>query len=356
MNTSYMIRCARLLGVSACVLFAGCDGVTVDVPNISDLVDGIDPGAVDPTGEPESATLEVFATNTNRGSGLAIRSSDGALFMVNGGGLFGPIEDGADVSTMTAIGATNLANDDLFDQRQDSLVLGITSNGEFWIGSQCCSTMAVVAPEGGDAVPYEGLLDGFNPVNVKPETIALVPDGFDGAQMMPGNLLVGEETTFSRLGAIDVAGDRAAIRVDNPLLDDPNLDDLNREAHHLAFGPDGALYSSRGTSSSTIAGIQQIAIDGIPTPLPGTFRLSADSFVVTTDGDIVIRGSFRRDQNSELLTGILIWSAATQEISVGMTLPISELSETDELVRGPDGTIYLSLPQRNEIVRVVIAQ
>ena len=214
---------------------------------------------------------------------MAWRPSDGALFIVNKDGLYGPINNGDDVSTMTPIGATNLAADDLFDAPPDTVVLGISNAGEFWIASPGQTTAGVVPPEGGDAVQFLGLFDAQE---LAPETIALVPDGFSGAQFTPGGLLFGQETTFSRLAQADADGDESVILIDNP------TPDTNRQAHHLAFGLDGGLYSSRGATSLLTAGLQSIATSGAPTNIAGTTGLAADSFVVLANGDIIIR---RRD-------------------------------------------------------------
>ena len=299
-------------------------------------------------GEPAAqADLSVYATNTDGASGIALRPSDGALFAVNSTGLFGPIEEGDDFSTLSPIGATNLADADLFDQETSALVLAITNSGEFWIGSPCCQTLAVVPPDGGAAVPSEVLLGGVDTSNIKPETMALVPEGFQGPQIQPGNLLVGQETTFSRLGAIDVdAEEPTVIGVENP-------GEINRHAHHLTFGLDGTLYSSRGVAGLTIMGLQTIDTDGLPTELAGSLGVAADSFVGLVNGDLVIRGTWQTGA-TESTRGVLYYSAADQEISVGLALPTGDMSEDDEMVITPDGSaIFLCLPSRNEILRVV---
>lgn len=353
----------RTLTVIAATLLVvsgiGCNGVPVDgiIDDILNQNGNANDNANDntndngATGNQPRVQLDAFATNTNHASGLALRPSDGALFTVNVDGLFGPLTAGVDVATLTSLGATNLGAEDIFDIAQEDLVLAITDAGEFWIGATCCATLAIVAAEGGDAVPFTALLEGVDPSNIKPETFALVPAGFDGDQIDPGNLLVGQETTFSRLSAIDVAGDRAVVNVDNPTLGTDQA--RNREAHHLAFGPDGTLYSSRGTTSALLAGVQTIAADGTPTDLPGTTGIAAHSFVVTDAGDLIIRGTQRLSGTSSR-QGIFIWSAATQTIDLGLEMTSSDVSESDEMVRAADGTIFLSLPNRDEIVTVTL--
>jgi hypothetical protein len=336
--------------VGVIAVLAGCEGGGLPGGGGGFLNTNDNGQANDNTSAGGGLTLEMLATNTGGASGLAVRPADGALFLVNTNGLFGPIEDGADVASMTPIGATNLADADLFDAPQPSLVLAITESGEFWIGSGCCATLAVVPPEGSDAEPFTALLTEptpADPSNIKPETMAIVPAGFDGAQMQPGNLLVGRETSFSELSAIDVENDRGVVNIDNP----DAL--LNRNAHHLVFGPDGTLYTSRSTTSAATAGIQTVDPDGRPHDLPGTTGLSAHSFVVLDNNNLIIRG-VHSPIGGASASGILIWSAANHEVQVGLTLPSDELSENDEMILAPDGAIYLALPERNEIVRVVV--
>ncbi len=351
---------ASLIGLVLLFPIAGCPGVSL--PDIDDVLNmnGNSNGNTnsntndnDNSSPSVSYELDVFATNTGGATGIALRPSDGALFAVNADGLFGPIEQGADVGMMTPFGATNLATPQLFMQETSSLVLSITDDGEFWIGSQCCFTLAVVPAEGGDAEPFLSLGTGVGPSNIKPETMAIVPDGFAGAQMMPGNLLVGQETTFSRLSAIDVAGERGVVNVDNPLLaDGDNTNDLNRNAHHLAFGLDGNLYSSRGTSGLTISGLQRIAPDGTPSILPGTLGVSANTFVGLANGDLLLRGSLQTGPTTQR-RGIVLYNAADEVAAVVLEIAGAQLSEDDEMLITPDGnTIYLSLPNRNEIVTV----
>jgi hypothetical protein len=325
-------------------LLAGCAGVPI--PDLDDIINGND-NANDNGGPPPAAVeLTDFATSTEGASGLAVRPSDGALFAVNADGLFGPIQEGDDVSTLTPYGATNLGDDDLFDLPPTSSVLAIDSSGEFWIGSQCCITVARVPAEGGNATPFTGLLEGDDAANIFPETLVFVPDSFDGPQIDPGNLLVGEDTTFSKLAAIDVVTG-TVTNVENP------SELIKREAHHLAFGPDGTLYSSRGVSSATFAGLQTIAEDGTPTPLPGTLRVAAHTFVVLDNGDLLYDGVFRTSA-VDVLNGLFFWSAEDEEIVTALELPAAQTSEHDEMIMAEDGTIYLSLPNLNKIVTVTI--
>jgi hypothetical protein len=131
-----------------------------------------------------------------------------------------------------------------------------------------------------------------------------------------------------------------------------NPGELDREAHHLTFGPDGTLYCSQAVAEDTVAGIQTIATDGLPTPLPGTMDVSANTFVVLANGDLVIRGSF--EVTPPTVHGVFFWSAEDQEVVPGVKLSTGEFSPNDEMVITPDGsTIYLSLPLLNKIVRVV---
>lgn len=329
-------------------LMAGCDSV----PAVGEFIDV----ALDENGDVEALELEVVATNTAGASGIALRQSDGALFLVNRSGLFGPIEAGDDVSQLEPYGATNLDAPDIFDMEQNSLVLAITNSGEFWIGSSCCVTLAVVPPEGGDAEPFLGLLQGpdeGDSANIKASTMVIVPDGFDGPQIDPGNLLVGEDTTFSRLAAIDVEGDRTVVpKVDNPdELESPD-DFLGREANHLAFAPDGTLYSSDDLPATLDAGLQTIDPDGRPHELPGTEGFSGISFVVLDNDDIIVRGSYRPLVGPRIL-GLLLWEPDGQTITAGVSMPDSELSADDELIMADDGTIYAAFPERNEVMRVI---
>ena len=297
-----------------------------------------------PNGE-ESEVLEAtpFASNTNDITGLAIRPSDGALFGVNTTGLYGPIQEGDDLSTMQPIGATNLLDADIFNGSDTSLALAITGHGEFWIGSTCCSRVAVVPPGGGDAAAFDGLLSApSNPI--KPSTLALVPDGFDGPVINPGDLLAGQGTTFSWLTSIDPAARTVA--------DVPNTSTTNRDAEHLAFGPGPTLYSSRGTLSPLTPGLQQIDTDGVPTNLPGTLNLGARSFVVRANGDIVLLG--RHDTASgEQLNGVLLYSAADQDVKLGVAYSAGETVDGGDMAITADrATIFLSIAARNEIVTI----
>ncbi|MFQ5462633.1 MAG: hypothetical protein ACE5E5_08410 [Phycisphaerae bacterium] len=341
-------RC--LLGVGVLVLFTGCDTPNLNLDDLGNLIGDLGGGG---TGgsitEPNDAAIEVYASNTGGASGMAIRPSDGEIFIVNPDGLFGPIARGADVSQMTPIGATNLADMGLFDQEQVAFVLAVTNDGEFWIASPFSSRLAVVSAQGGDAEPFTGLLEGVEPANIKPEAIVLVPDGFSGPQIKPGNLLVGEDTTFSRLAVIDVA-----TRFVIPKVDNANEETINREAHDLTFGADGVLYSARQSASATLAGIQRIDTDGAPTPLEGTFRVAVNAFVGLADGDLLIDGTFRRegDLQSDVFNGLFFYDAAAATVSEALTLETTDSSERDEMVLAADGTIYLSQPALNRIVVV----
>ena len=338
-------RCC-MLGFAALVLAipAGC---AIPVPDGSDNTntngnantnDNDNGTAADPV------ELFVYASNTGGATGLSLRPSDGAVFAVNVDGLFGPIEDGDDLSTMTAFGATNLAAESLFDMPTASLSLAITESGEFWIGSPCCSTIAVVPPEGGDAEAFLDLLAGSE---IKPEVIVRVPEGFEADQMFPGQLLFGQETSFSRLVGVDAEGDRAVLDIDNP-------SETNRNAHYLAFGLDGVLYSSKGASGLTQAGFQTIGVDGSPAEVPGTLGAAADTFVALANGDFVIRGTLQSTATSSQ-RGVLLYDAAVEEVTLGIAIPTEEVDENDDMVITPDGTtILLSLPKRNEIVLVTV--
>ena len=333
------MACLVYSGLLTTLVMLGCNGVTLP---IDDLLNG----GGDVAGPAETVELIAYASNTGGASGIALRPSDGALFAVSMDGLFGPIADGDDLSTMTPIGATNLADADLFDARQSSLTLAIADSGEFWIGSRCCTTMAVVAPGGGDAAPFEGL---FEAMEIKPETLVIVPAGFEGSQIFPEQLLAGQETTFSRLVGVDVAGDRTVIDIDNPVS-------LNRNAHHLAFGLDGNLYSSRGTTALTQPGFQMIDAEGRPTEIAGTLGVAADTFVVLENGDVVLRGAWQTSPTTSE-RGVFLYDAASDETMLGVAIPADELSANDGMVVSSDGsTILLSLPNRDEIVRVMIEE
>ncbi len=349
LNKRQMLATALVLTLT---LTFGCDPGTLPDPCALGI-----PGACNDndndngTIDVDNVELSEFATNTNRATAIALRPSDGALFLINPDGLFGPIVSGDDVSTLTPFGATNLADPELFDTAQNSFVLAITSAGEFWIGSPCCRLMGVVPADGGDAVPFTGLLDGVagDSVNVQPETLAIVPTGFDGAQMHPGNILVGADTTFSRMGAIDVDA-RTAMPVDNPLDPPGEVDDTNREGHHMHFGFDGTLYASRALLSGDFAGIQTIATDGTPTDLPGTASVAADTFVALESGDLLLNGSYRGSDNV-VKYGIFFWAADSEAIVAGAEIPVGDRAEDDEMIIAPDGTVYMSQPELNRIVR-----
>ena len=332
----------------------GCNGVPIP-DDLGDLMDIIDNGNAnandngnDDGNDGQTAprvSFQTYATNTGGASGMALRPSDGAVFAVSADGLFGPISEGDDLSTMTPIGATNLGDDNLFDTTPESLTLAITNEGEFWITS-LQTTVAVVLSGGGDAEPYLGLFDDGVP-ELTPETTVLVPDSFEGPQFMPGHLLFGGETTFSRLFQVDVSGDRSVLVITQPEL-------ILRQAHHLTFGLDGALYSSKGVAALTQPGLQTIDTDGTPTNIDSSLGIAADTFVVLANGDMVIRGTWQMTATTSS-RGILLFDAAAGEFSVGLSLTSSELSESDEMVISSDGSmILLSRPAVNEIVRISI--
>jgi len=351
-----MIRSLGVCGILVVGSLSGCDGVNIDLGDLGEIIDIIGNendnaggNANDNGPSPEPVTfnnveLTPFATNTDGAGGMAINPFNNELYVVNRNGLFGPIEEGDDVSTMTPIGATNLADANLFDAPRDNFVLAITEQGEFWIGSSCCGTLAVVPAEGGDAQPFEGLLEGNPPANIFPETMVIAPANVNLPGVSPGDLLVSAETTFSKLAAIKVTGDRSVTQVDNP-------SGTNRQGHHIAFGLDGTLYTSRSVGGATILGLQTVTSDGSPTGLPGTLNLAADSFVVLDNDDLVLRGAFTTNAG-QFVEGVHLYSAADESVTPGMEIPPEEASEDDEMLIAPDGRILLSLPARNEIVVV----
>ena len=145
-----------------------------------------------------------------------------------------------------------------------------------------------------------------------------------------------------------MAGDRSILSIDNP-------SSLNRQAHHLTFGRDGAFYSSKGVTALTQPGFQTIATDGSPTAVDATEKIAGDSFVVLANGDFVIRGSWKTSATAPTIIGILLFDASEGEISLGVSIPNEETSESDELVISSDGSmILLSRPAVNEIVRITI--
>ncbi len=331
----------------------GCDGVPVDFGDLGGLINnGNDNGNADANDNENGndgqtaprVSFQPYATNTGGASGMALHPETGELYAVSASGLFGPIIEGDDLSTMTPYGATNLADDDLFDTPPTTLALAITNNGEFWIATQQ-TTVAVVPPDGGDAAPYLGLFEG---PEIAPEVIVLVPDDFEGPQIKPGQLLFGQETTFDRLIQVDVAGGRGVLSIDNP-------SSLLRQAHHLTFGLDGAFYSSKGVTALLQPGFQTIAADGSPTGIDATKGIAGDSFVVLANGDFVIRGSWDPSQTAPTIIGILLFDAAAGEISLGVAIPTEETSESDDMVISSDGSmILLSRPAVNQIVRISI--
>lgn len=367
MRQSNFADLLTLLLITALAGIAGCAG-GIAIPDIGGILDmnGNDNGNDSDNGNnddppmPDPVSLTIVAENTNGASGLAIRPSDGALFTVNADGLLGPLDQDdanwpVDASTLSPLGATNLSDPDIFMNETSSLVMAITNGGEFWIGTGGGNfTLAIVPPEGGDAEQFLDQSNQGTTTGISPETMVIVRDTFTGPQMQPGNLLLGAQTTFSRLSAINVEGDRAVIQVDNPIHApaDPTMA-LNRDAHHLAFGPDGTLYSSQDATSLLEPGFQTIAADGTPSLIPGTEGIAGTTFVILDNGDILFRGSFQQSAAMSV-NGIFIFSPADQSITLGTMLPSTDVSSDDEMVMTADGTIYLSLPRRNQIVRVDI--
>lgn len=341
-------RLSRWMTICCTMFCLGCPGVMI--PDLGDFIPDLPdlPGG-DPMTDPNAASLSVYATNTGGASAIAQRPSDGAIFIVNASGLFGPIEQDDDVSTMDPIGAENLADMDLFDMEQPSLVLAIDNSGAFWIGSPCCGTLARVPAEGGDAEQFLGLLDPQDPANIFPSTLALVPDGFSGAQMMPGDILAGEETTFSRLAAINPDDMTVVSKVDNPIEDT-----TNRNAAHLTFGLDGNLYSSRSAAAASMANIQMIATDGTPSDVPGTERVGADAFVGLANGDLVIYGAFFRagDLPTDTFNGIFFYDASEEALVEGATITDADMAQIDGMIIADDGTIYLAQSASDRVVIV----
>ncbi len=359
MNAKVSYRWMMVGAVWALVVGGGCDAVAVvgggSLFNVEEEQQPDDP----------DITVELYATNIGNAAGIAL-DADGGLILVNERGLFGPLSEDDDVAALSPFGAENLAAeeslDEFFDNIVSSLVLAITNSGEFWIGTQGNATLAVVPAGGGDAEPFTALLNEptpEDPSNIKPETMVIVPDNHDGDQIRPGTLLVGRETSFSELSTIDVEADRAVINIDNPIGDPDELDNpddaLDRQAHHLTFGPDGTLYGSTGQGRKTEPNVQTIALDGTPTNLAGTERLAAHSFVVLPGGDLLIRGVYTPENNP--INGLMIWSAADEAVTVVVDLEDDfdlTLSEDDEIVLAADGkTAYLSLPEMGEIWRAI---
>jgi len=344
MSLKRFARLSRWMTVCCTLFCLGCPG---SLPDLGDFIPDLPDG--DPMTDPDAASLSVYATNTDGATAIAQRPSDGAIFIVNASGLYGPIEQDDDVSTLDPFGATNLADMELFDMEQPSLVLAIDNTGAFWISSPCCGTMARVPAEGGDAEPFLGLLDPDDPANIFPTTLALVPDGFSGAQMMPGDILAGEDTTFSRLAAIDPVDLMVVSKVENPIEESKN-----RHAGHLTFGLDGNLYGGRASSSADIAGVQMIATDGTPSDVPGTERVGVDAFVGQADGDLVIYGGFSRagDLPSEAFNGVFFYDAEDESLVEGLTIDAGDIGTDDGMIITDDGTIYLAHSARDRIVIV----
>lgn len=295
--------------------------------------------------------LETFATNTAGASAIAVRPSDGAVFIVNSAGLFGPIEEGDDVSTLTPFGAENLDDADLFDTPQTDFALAITNDGEFWIGSSCCGTLAIVPPTGGDAEPFEGLLappvDAVNSLNIFPDALVLVPANGGGDEFAPGNLLATFANDFSRLAAIDVDGNRDVVSVDNPI---GNTTD--RHGNFMAFDGEGNLFAADDNTGVTQRGLQQIDPDGTPVFITNSEGVSATAFVIDDNNDFIIRGALAQSGGSSF-RGLLLLDSASGDIVRGLEIADSAASISDDMVLLPDGTILMTQPRLNRIVRIV---
>lgn len=354
MSTRSKVRHAFKASLLLLVFSFGCpDGVDIDVGGIIDdnlgNLNGGD-GGIDV--EIPTIALRDFATNTQAtqedgATGIAVDPTSGEVFIVNSDGLFGPITEGTDVSTLEPFGATNLSDDLLFDGPRADYVLAITIDGEFWIASSGFNTVARVPAEGGDATAYTGLQDGPDASNVNPSTIALVPENFDGPDIDPGNLIFGEETSFSAMAVVNVT-DGTVFSAANPDMD------LSRVGHHFAFGSDGTLYAGRQLSNELMSGIQTIATDGSPTELPGTLRTGLSSFVVLDNGDLVIRGSFRTEEDNAAggFRGLFFWSADDEVLQRGLELTNEDVSAADELVIMLDGTVLYAQSELNRVVIV----
>ena len=344
---------AALLGIlisAGCAAVSAIGGGTLFEPELEDNENAAEPDAI---------VVEVYATNTGDAIGIAL-DADGDLYLVNERGLFGPIEAGDDIAAMDPFGATNLADEDLYRSEPTRLVLAISNSGEFFIGSPGSGILGVVPPEGGPAEPFGNLLTEptpDDPSNIKPETMVIVPDAFDGTQIRPGTLLVGRETSFSELSTIDVESEeRTVLNIDNPIGDPDELDNpedaLNRNAYHLVFSPDGGtLYSSSSQLRLGTPGIQTIALDGTPSEVAGTEAILAHSFVVLDNGDLVIRGSYDPGDDPTI-GGLLLWSAEDEQVTFTIDVPDSEVSVDDELILGPGGdTLFISAPRLGQILR-----
>lgn len=376
MCTTYGLRISFVFAVfSVVALSAGCDNVPIqdilDVLNINDNGDGGNENVADeqndnaddgndnadggndngddPTIEPDRATLTPFATNTSGASGLAL-DGNGNLYLLNADGLYGPLAEGDDISELEPIGATNLDDEDIFKNDETSLVLAISNEGEFWIGSRCCGTLAFLPVGEEDAVSFkDSLLDSES--QVRPETMVIVPDNVDSMQILPGTMLIGQESSFSILATIDVDGDHAVVDILNPEAED----DI-RYGHHLAFGPDGTLYASTKTSGVERIGFQTIGADGVPTDVAGTEGLAANSFVVLDNGDILMTG-FREVSGSGLETGLFIVSPATGEVeSVATLAGGASVTDRELVLDRASGAIYLARPGQDDVVLVTIAE
>lgn len=327
------LRQQPLLLVALCALSLGlCPGCPEPVP----------PGDGDGNGT-ALVSLKVFASNTNGAAGIAVRESDGGVFIVGDDGLFGPIESGDDVSQLTPIGATNLLSADIYDSDQSDYSLAIAGNGEFWIASSCCGTLGVVPAAGGDAEPFTGLIDGNPPTNIFPDALVVVPSNANFSGFDAGDILAGEDTSFSRLAAIDPAT-RTVTSIANPST-------TNRHANALAFDAAGNLFTARAGTALTSAGLQQIDSDGAPTAVDGTLGLAANDMVVLANGDILIRGTLALTGGSSF-RGLLILDATSGELLEALEISASDASSSDDLVLLPDGTVLMTQPNLNRVVTV----
>ncbi len=288
-------------------------------------------------------SLEVFASNTNGAAGIAVRGSDGGVFIVGDDGLFGPLEAGDNVSMLNPIGATNLLSADLFDSDQSDYSLAIAGDGEFWIASSCCGTLGVVPPAGGDAEPFTGLIDGNPPTNIFPDALVVVPNNANFSSFAAGDILAGEDTSFSRLAAIDPAT-RTVTSIANPSA-------TNRNANALAFDADGSLFTARAGTALTSAGLQQIGSNGAPTAVDGTLGLAANDMVVLANGDILIRGTLALTGGSSF-RGLLILDAASGTLLEALEISAGDASASDDLVLLPDGTVLMTQPNLNRVVKI----
>ena len=104
----------------------------------------------------------------------------------------------------------------------------------------------------------------------------------------------------------------------------------------------------------TTSAAAQIATDGTPTELEWSLGVSADSFIGLANGDLVMVGNLQ-ESGATSTSGILLYSAADDRVTVGVEIPSADRNEDDEMVITADGsTIFLTLPNRNQIVRVIV--